>query len=67
MYPAHAASFFISRSITHPVQKLIKSMNKVKMGNLKKVDLDTGKDEIGILKDKYNEMIELERISYREV
>ena len=53
-----AASFFISRSITHPVQKLIKSMNKVKMGSLKKVDLDTGKDEIGILKDKYNEMIE---------
>ena len=42
-------------------------MNKVKMGNLKKVDLDTGKDEIGILKDKYKEMIELERISYREV
>lgn len=53
-----AASFLISRSITHPVQKLIKSMNKVKMGSLKKVDLDTGKDEIGILKDNYNEMIE---------
>lgn len=53
-----AASFIISRSITRPVQKLIKSMNKVKMGNLKKVDLDTGRDEIGILKDKYNEMLE---------
>lgn len=53
-----AASFIISRSITRPVQKLIKSMNKVKRGSLKKVELDTGKDEIGILKDNYNEMIE---------
>ena len=46
-----AASFIISRSITRPVQKLIKSMNKVKRGSLKKVELDTGKDEIGVLKD----------------
>ena len=32
--------------------------NTIKRGSLKKVELDTGKDEIGILKDNYNEMIE---------
>lgn len=52
------ASFFISRSITNPIHKLVQAMNKVKKGSFKKVNINMGNDEIGVLKDNYNNMID---------
>ncbi|MCI8884370.1 MAG: sensor histidine kinase [Dorea sp.] len=62
------ASMFISRSITSPINKLIISINKVKRGELTKVNMHTGRDEIGILKENYNEMlIEIEKLIQKVV
>lgn len=48
---------FISSGITRPIHKLIKSMKGVEKGVFKKVNIDTGNDEIGELKNVYNTMI----------
>ncbi|MBU3112107.1 sensor histidine kinase [Clostridium lacusfryxellense] len=48
---------FVSASITRPINKLIKSMRAVENGEFKKVNIDTGNDEIGKLKNVYNTMI----------
>lgn len=59
---------FISRSITTPVNKLLKSMKGVEKGLFKKVELNIGNDEIGKLKDGYNMMIcEIEKLINRIV
>lgn len=47
----------ISRLITIPIHKLLVSMKGVKDGNFAIVQMQTGKDEIGQLKDGYNLMI----------
>jgi two-component system sensor histidine kinase YesM len=49
---------FTSSGITRPIHKLIKSMKGVENGVFKKVNIDTGNDEIGQLKNVYNTMIE---------
>jgi two-component system sensor histidine kinase YesM len=48
---------FTSSGITRPIHKLIKSMKGVENGVFKKVNIDTGNDEIGELKNVYNTMI----------
>ena len=59
---------FISRLITTPVNKLLKSMKGVEKGLFKKVDINIGNDEIGKLKDGYNMMIcEIEKLINRIV
>ncbi|SKA74291.1 two-component system, sensor histidine kinase YesM [Clostridium sp. USBA 49] len=54
-------SFFglilVSSNITKPIDKLIKSMKGVENGEFKEVNIDTGNDEIGKLKNVYNTMI----------
>lgn len=48
---------FITFTITNPIQKLVKSMAGVKEGWLRRVSFDHCNDEIGMLKDSYNEML----------
>lgn len=56
-------SAFISGTITKPVEALAKSMNRIKEGKLYRVSMNTANDEIGSLKDTYNEMlIETDRL-----
>lgn len=50
-------SIFISRLITVPIKKLLKSMNEVKNGVFKEVNINEGNNEIGQLRDGYNVMI----------
>lgn len=50
-------TIFISRLITTPIKKLLKSMKGVEKGEFREVDIKAGKDEIGKLKDGYNIMI----------
>lgn len=50
-------SIIISRMITIPLKKLLKSMKGIEKGEFKKVDIHAGKDEIGKLRDGYNIMI----------
>lgn len=50
-------SIIISRMITIPLKKLLKSMKSIEKGEFKKVDIKAGKDEIGKLRDGYNIMI----------
>lgn len=52
-----SVSFFISRSITKPIYKLIKSMSGIKYRRFEPVTIKTGNDEIGQLKENYNLMI----------
>ncbi|MGV8983134.1 sensor histidine kinase [Clostridium sp.] len=47
----------VSSSITKPIDKLIKSMKAVENGEFKSVNINTGNDEIGKLKNVYNTMI----------
>lgn len=47
----------VSSSITRPINKLIKSMKAVENGEFRKVNIETGNDEIGKLKNVYNTMI----------
>ncbi|PXV95686.1 two-component system sensor histidine kinase YesM [Lachnotalea glycerini] len=55
--------FFIAHYITAPIQRLARSMSSVKNGWLQRVSLKTSKDEIGDLKDSYNNMlIEINRL-----
>ncbi|NLU53618.1 MAG: sensor histidine kinase [Clostridiaceae bacterium] len=50
-------SIFISRYITSPIERLVQSMDIVKRGWLKRVSLSLPDDEIGRLKDSYNNML----------
>ncbi|WP_167859406.1 cache domain-containing sensor histidine kinase [Paenibacillus cymbidii] len=50
-------SFFLSRSVTQPIQKLLRSMNNFKRGDFnQKVEI-ASYDEIGLLGQKYNHMV----------
>lgn len=56
----------ISKLITNPIKKLLKSMKGVENGEFKKVDIETGNDEIGKLRDGYNIMVlEIEKLINR--
>lgn len=50
-------SILISRTITTPIKKLIKSMRGIEKREFKMVDIKAGNDEIGKLKQDYNIMI----------
>lgn len=50
-------SLVVSRMITTPIKKLLRSMKGVEKGEFKKVDIVTGNNEIGKLRDGYNIMI----------
>lgn len=50
-------SAFISVYITTPIQKLVQSMSSVKSGLFRRVSLSLPDDEIGHLKDSYNDML----------
>ncbi|NLD48787.1 MAG: sensor histidine kinase [Clostridiaceae bacterium] len=50
-------SVFTSRMITIPIKKLLKSMKNVEKGVFTEVDIKTGDNEIGRLRDGYNIMI----------
>lgn len=61
-------SFIISRRITVPIKKLLNSMKGIEKGEFKKVDINTGNDEFGKLRDGYNIMIlEIEKLINRVV
>jgi two-component system sensor histidine kinase YesM len=47
----------VSLLISSPIHKLAISMKTVENGDLKEIDIKTGSDEIGMLKDVYNLMI----------
>lgn len=50
-------SMFLSRSITSPIQKLLRSMNNFKRGDFnQKVPVES-RDEVGLLTQKYNGMV----------
>jgi two-component system sensor histidine kinase YesM len=49
--------FFITHYITAPIQRLAQSMRSVNNGWLRRVSLKTFQDEIGELKDSYNNML----------
>ena len=51
-------AIFISRLITGPIKKLLDSMKSVEQGEFKKAEIAAGKDEVGLLKDRYNIMVE---------
>jgi two-component system, sensor histidine kinase YesM len=54
---------FITHYITAPIQRLVWSMSSVKSGWLRRASLKTSNDEIGELKDSYNNMlIEINRL-----
>ena len=50
-------SLFIKRFITKPMESLVYSMEEVKSGWLKRVSLELPDDEIGKLKNSYNNML----------
>ncbi len=50
-------SLIVSKIITKPIKKLIKSMKKSEQGDFKIAKINTYNDEIGELKNGYNEMI----------
>ena len=50
-------TIIISRWITVPLRKLLKSMNAVKRGEFREVNINEGNNEIGQLRDGYNMMI----------
>ncbi|HHW49457.1 MAG TPA: sensor histidine kinase [Clostridiaceae bacterium] len=50
-------STLIARLITTPIKNLLRSMKDVENGRFEKVDVKTGNDEIGKLRDGYNIMI----------
>jgi len=50
-------SVFLSRNVTSPIQKLLRSMNNFKRGDFnQKVPVES-KDEVGMLTQKYNQMV----------
>lgn len=52
-----AAFIFISLLITKPIHKLAVSMKAAENGEFREIDIRTGNDEIGHLKDVYNMMV----------
>ena len=63
-----SASFFAANFAISPINKLIMAMEGVKKGRFKRVNIQTGNDELGELKDTYNLMIkEIEKMIIREV
>ena len=48
---------YINKYITAPIHKLADSMSQVETGMLHRVSIHSNNDEIGILKDSYNEML----------
>jgi two-component system sensor histidine kinase YesM len=50
-------NIFIHRYITHPISKLSASMQQVEKGTLRRVSFHSNNDEIGRLKDRYNQML----------
>lgn len=48
---------YINKYITVPIHKLVDSMTQVKSGKLHRVSISSNNDEIGKLKDNYNEML----------
>lgn len=50
-------SIIVSRLISVPIKKLLNSMKGIERGKFKTVDIKSGKDEIGKLRDGYNTMI----------
>lgn len=48
---------FIAKNVTNPIEKLCKSMEGVKTGYFYRVSMTTPNDEIGVLKDTYNNML----------
>lgn len=62
------SSFFTAKIVTSPIKRLINSMVGVQDGLFEKVDINTGNDEIGDLKNTYNIMIiEIQKMIEREV
>lgn len=56
----------ISRLITNPIKKLLRSMKGIENGEFNKVNIEVGNDEIGKLRDGYNIMIfEIEKLINR--
>jgi two-component system sensor histidine kinase YesM len=56
----------ISRLITNPIKKLLRSMKGIENGEFKKVNIEVGNDEIGKLRDGYNIMVfEIEKLINR--
>jgi two-component system sensor histidine kinase YesM len=51
-------SISISRLITVPIKKLLNSMKGIEEGEFRKIEIMTGNDEIGKLRDGYNTMIQ---------
>lgn len=47
----------IANSVTHPLKKLLLSMNSFKRGDFNQKVEVTSRDEIGLLSQKYNEMV----------
>lgn len=55
--------YFVKYSVTDPIEKMVASMEEVKQGGFHKVRIHLPNDEIGQLKDSYNEMVsELKRL-----
>ena len=53
----------IRRYVTRPILKLSDSMQSAKKGWLRRVSMETNEDEIGMLKESYNEMlVEMNRL-----
>jgi two-component system sensor histidine kinase YesM len=50
-------NIFIHRYITYPISKLSDSMQQVEKGTLRRVSFHSNNDEIGRLKDRYNQML----------
>lgn len=48
---------FITKNVTNPIEKLCKSMEGVKTGYFYRVSMQIPNDEIGVLKDTYNNML----------
>lgn len=48
---------FIAKNVTNPIEKLCKSMEGVKTGYFYRVSMPNPNDEIGVLKDTYNNML----------
>lgn len=48
---------FLSKTITNPIEKLCYSMEQVKTGYFRRVSMKLPNDEIGRLKDTYNNML----------
>lgn len=57
-----AAFLFVSIFISNPIHKLAMSMKRVESGDLHEIQLKTGRDEIGQLKDVYNSMVRRIRV-----